>query len=136
MSAWAMEENEILAVLWPRHPIEQVLAALPARTLDSIREHARVRRIRRYWRGAKVPFTQLRSHSLFQQLRRERLARNIGLAGFAKQLGYDRRTVERWELGRQVPPWRALQDWCDALDHEVVIRRKPPAAAGVRRNAA
>jgi transcriptional regulator with XRE-family HTH domain len=59
---------------------------------------------------------------LFLTLRKKRIVGGETLSKFSERLGYDYSTVGGWERGERTPTYKALRDWCDALNVTLEIR--------------
>jgi transcriptional regulator with XRE-family HTH domain len=64
----------------------------------------------------------LMADPLFSALREKRIAMGETLTEFSERLGYDYSTVGGWERSERTPTYRALRDWCDALNVTLEIR--------------
>jgi transcriptional regulator with XRE-family HTH domain len=61
---------------------------------------------------------------LAAKLKQIRLARGWKPGELAKRAGYSLTSIYEWEMGDKWPSRRALLDWCQALDCELIVWRR------------
>jgi transcriptional regulator with XRE-family HTH domain len=62
---------------------------------------------------------------LERELRKRRIEYGIPQKQLAWDTGYNPQTLGDWETGKRVPSRRALKNWCQALNCELVLRDLP-----------
>lgn len=62
--------------------------------------------------------------ALVRELKSIRRRQNLRLDVLAEIIGYNERTVGRWEIGYKFPSFFALDNWCKALNCELVVRER------------
>jgi transcriptional regulator with XRE-family HTH domain len=59
-----------------------------------------------------------------KSLRQKRIERGLLQKQLAWRAGYSLQVLGDWESGKRVPSWRALHDWAQALNCELVVRER------------
>lgn len=122
---WSPHEVQTLRDMWPRDAWGDIRAALPGRSVQSIRKKAKQYGLRR---APDVRYhARSASNPIFRQLRGLRLAHGIGRNELARKMGYGSQHFARIENGTGPASLFAFFCWLDALDVEL---RLIPRTAG------
>jgi hypothetical protein len=125
LNVWSEEEFNIITRLYPSHPREEIMAALPERSWDTITLHASILGVRRLAdANYTVPETV---DPIFRELRRRRLDRGLtvqALVGLIPSIGLGRgrhgggihhQMITGCETGRRDCSLQQLRRWAAAL---------------------
>jgi transcriptional regulator with XRE-family HTH domain len=63
-----------------------------------------------------------RKYPIIVALRDVRLAKKLPRKVIAYKMGYDEKTLAKWEWGTNLPSLQALHDWCEVLGMKPTIR--------------
>jgi transcriptional regulator with XRE-family HTH domain len=66
----------------------------------------------------------MKRHTIIEQLRRERRAREITQEVVAHLSGYDRVQINQYELGKTSPRLDTISNWADVLGFQLVLQPK------------
>lgn len=120
---WTESDDLILERLWPGHPKRRIVTMLPGRTWAAISKRAAERGIRRSRTADNRKYDDM--DPLFRELREIREVRRVKQQELADKMGIHVVQLRKWERGEQMPRWRGIRDWLDALgcDLKVMERR-------------
>lgn len=117
---YSEEEDALLKLHYHRASKAKLLKMFPGRKFQGI--SARAMKLK-CPRRAAIRNDAMESEDLFMlSLKKRRMGLNIRRRDLAKRLGYHETTIARWESGMNVPTYRALTDWCQALGVKLAFR--------------
>lgn len=113
---WTGAEERRLRAIYEVAPWHEIAAALPRHTPCGIKNRATTLGLRR------PPRTKLQSrYAIVRDLRSARRAQKVSMAALAETIGVPQTSVQRWELGLNVPRLPMLLDWAQALGLSVTL---------------
>lgn len=127
-TSWTAKEDAALRQMWPFEPWPAILAAIPRHTKTAIGKRANALGVKRH---PEANSRRKNVDPLFVTLRRAREGLGLTRVQMAKKLGYHHVQVARWELGDDVPPWRAIRVWAQTVGRVIVVE---DATAGGERH--
>lgn len=118
-TAWTAKEDGIVRQMYPFSPWAELLAAIPRHTKVAIGKRGVDLGVKRHPEANSRRNTNI--DPLFVALRRARETMGMTRVQMAKKLGYHHVQVARWELGDDVPPWRAIKLWAQVVGRVIII---------------
>jgi len=117
-TGWTAKEDAVVRQMYPFSPWTDLLAAVPRHTKAAIGKRGNDLGVTRH---PEANSRRKDIDPLFVALRRAR--ENLGMTRLqmAKKLGYHHVQVARWELGDDVPPWRAIKIWAQVVGRVIVV---------------
>ena len=118
--AWTGAEEKRLRDMFGVATWPEIAEALPRHSISAAKNKANQLRLRR------PPRTKLQSrYALLRELRAIRREQRMSMGDLAETIGVPKTSVQRWELGLNVPRLPMLLDWAQALGMRVVMERAP-----------
>lgn len=112
---WSASEDAAVRLHWPCSDDATITAALPGRAWASIGVRACRLKVKRTRNSAAPPGVD----RVFVLLRKARLRRGLSQSALAAQLGVNRVTLNRWEVGRDTPCWAMVTAWARVLGYRL-----------------
>lgn len=117
-TAWTAKEDGAVRQMYPFSPWPELLAAIPRHTKTAIGKRGNDLGVHRH---PEANSRRKNIDPLFVALRRARETMGMTRVQMAKKLGYHHVQVARWELGDDVPPWRAIKIWAQTVGRVIVV---------------
>lgn len=117
-TAWTIREDSALRQMWPFAPWPEMLVTIPRHTKSAIGKRAADLGVKRH---PEANSRRKDIDPLFVALRRAREGAGLTRTQLAKKLGYHPVQVARWELGDDVPPWRAIKLYAEVVGRKIYL---------------
>ena len=117
-TAWTAKEDAALRQMYAFTAWPEILTAIPRHTKTAIGKRGNDLGIKRH---PEANSRRKDIDPLFVALRRAREGLGWTRVQMAKKLGYHHVQVARWELGDDVPPWRAIKIWAQTVGRVIVV---------------
>lgn len=117
-TAWNPREDAALRQMWPFTSWAEILSAIPRHTKSAIGKRANDLGVRRHHEANS---RRKDIDPLFVALRRAREGMGLTRNQFAKKIGYHPAQIARWELGDDVPPWRAIKLFAEVVGRKIIL---------------